>query len=405
MMFRSTTVHFGVENTEEDDRIVLFMLLASSPDPKQAATLRFPQGLPVQLHGHNLSSSSSRSSSVSSSSSSSSSASSTSAQIIGNHSHSSTSMQDSTAEYKAGDWVELRKRFDDMGYLFVQGVFPHAVIQNANRAVLENLKLNGALRRKEPSDYDKGVIGTQGDQYLQTKGGLGVVRSTKLVDGVVVDVESGVIAKDPEAAKKSHKSWTHFQDNSALTGVSNHSRLAELCHRLFENDANDVGRLSLVENSISPCRLIPDTTWCRSIGSGGKTAAHVDSYFFQRNTQILGDHWESIDPLTTECPKCHESTTKSFSSSTKCALCKYTFHDACLDPTPIGTHDSDPTGQYFCPSCANKPFPFHTVWVPLTDLASKDSRLAVIPRSHKVFAGYHKPIRLKDEDLVRERKH
>jgi len=45
----------------------------------------------------------------------------------------------------------------------------------------------------------------------------------------------------------------------------------------------------------------------------------------------------------------------------------------------------------YCPACLNSPIDMWTCWIPLSDLHGSDSRLQVIPGSHRSMGGYEHP--------------
>jgi ectoine hydroxylase-related dioxygenase (phytanoyl-CoA dioxygenase family) len=50
--------------------------------------------------------------------------------------------------------------------------------------------------------------------------------------------------------------------------------------------------------------------------------------------------------------------------------------------------------QLFCPTCLNAPIDMWTCWIPLSDLSGKQSRLEILPRSHRDISGYEAPLHI-----------
>jgi len=62
--------------------------------------------------------------------------------------------------YEAGEWVTMRRRLEEMGFVFVRGVIPEDVAQAARAAVLQQAVRDGnvVVAASDPSSYQQAHI-------------------------------------------------------------------------------------------------------------------------------------------------------------------------------------------------------------------------------------------------------
>ena len=291
---------------------------------------------------------------------------------------------DSTALFLSGDWHALFRRLDEDGVILVRGVIQPETIGRARTAILQHIAQKGALHQAKTA-----ASADAGGRALISRAEDGT-----LTAGWTIDADSGGVNGDRES-EAATAGWRALGTSATLTDVYNGAELKHFLHQLFSAaSAQRQQQSPLYRPSGGRAEVattFPDCTWLRIRGHKDLTVEHTDFYYFKQERSIFSDYWQPAlaaaqppaTPPPATCTLCSTTNTAASGPTLQCALCQHSFHRSCLQPTP----PLRPRGGYYCPTCANLPFPFYTCWIALGSVHRQHGRLALVPGTHRL-SGY-----------------
>lgn len=195
--------------------------------------------------------------------------------------------------------------------------------------------------------------------------------------GCTINVETGDVVDGV-----SHGDWKRILNNNIIRDVYAGPEIENVLSGIFANDIDNSMFLNDKDEAITPFLHLNGCTWFRAKGAGEVTREHVDYFYFYNNSNVISDHhWrprvDEVDPkFTSPIPDNNTIT---------CAMCQRHFIKYKLQPSVPARRPK----QWHCHGCINLPSACFTVWIPLTEIGEGDSRLAIIPGSHKL-SGYER---------------
>ena len=286
-------------------------------------------------------------------------------------------MHDSTADWRAGRYRELRQRLDDDGFLFVRGVIEEPVVLGAREKLVHQLAAKGlTLPGSDPME---------------------ALPAHAAVDGYTVDAETGYVysTRQHENEPSGAKSWCSVGLSRAVREVYAGAGLRRFYQLLFQDDADYVARPEWGAAGISPYTLLTHCTWLRAKGPGQSTIPHADLKHFADNSTVLGDFMlSSADgsdaSALNQLMVCNGCNQDDAHNTLICDICQRGYHPACLVPPmlPASVRKTDNCAEWQCHDCCELPVPYWTAWIPLGRIAEGDGRLMLLPRSHRGYGGY-----------------
>eukprot|EP01084_Bolivina_argentea_P151336 264155_1 len=291
-----------------------------------------------------------------------------------------TEMIDSNDLYDKQDFVGLRQKLEEEGFLFIRGVIPSDIAFKARTAML-----NQALKDKSITIDDKYPLN---HARISRKG-------TKWSEGYCLDAVTG--CETNERANIDTDAWEEIGPSPTCQAVYNGPHLQTFWKSLFGPQS---------------AKPLVKQTFLRLMGSSG-TVQHADYYYFKRDTHIFsGDDGIKAQKAATQYltsqnmwqPELYEvkdyegKKRRKFDDEEKlketdlvCNICNDIYDVTQFDEerkkrwNRASNKDNDfgMEGTWHCPKCAAAPLSIYTTWMSLSQLnAPRDSILAMAPKTH-----------------------
>ena len=289
-------------------------------------------------------------------------------------------MHDSTADWRAGRYRELRQRLDDDGFLFVRGVIEEPVVLGAREKLVNQRAAKGlTLPGSDPME---------------------ALAAHPIVVGYTVDALTGHVYMHRERITSTGTAaWAEVGNSPQMRQVYAGDGLRRFYQLLFQDDADYVARPEWSAAGIAPYTMLLESTWLRAKGGGESTIPHADWMHFADNTTALGDYMtpsahrsdgavEQQDRETCNICGMDDDSTDTLI----CDVCSRGFHGGCLQPplsaAILAKAIHAESQEWHCHDCCELPVPYWTAWIPLGRIAEGDGRLMLLPRSHRGYGGY-----------------
>jgi len=305
-------------------------------------------------------------------------------------------MEDSNDLYAKKDFVALRLKLEEEGYLFIRGVIPKNTIISARKAMLHQAAKDGSIVDDDEETLNKALMTKKGSIWA---------------DGYCLDGITG--SETNERANIDIEAWEDIGPSDICQNVYNGPAVQSFWSSLFG------------EKTIRP---LVKQTFLRLMGSSG-TVQHADYYYFKRDTHIFtgedgrnaqcaakqyldsNQMWREdlyeIKDIENKCTlkddpnqfqndkndDLKQDESNDADPPLKCGICGGMYSMDDLDENrrerlikaSKKKMDFGMEGQWHCPHCAISPLSIYTTWISLTDnIGPKESVLAVIPHSHKL---------------------
>eukprot|EP01084_Bolivina_argentea_P040247 74386_1 len=294
------------------------------------------------------------------------------------------SMLDSNDLYDKKDFISLRRRLEEEGYLWIRGIIPKTIIMKARHAMLSQAhKENSIIINKKSSLNDARIFR----------------KGSKFSEGYCIDGITG--SETNERNNININAWEDIGPSNICQAVYNGVHIRTFWKLLFGEKAT---------------KPLVKQTFLRLMGSSG-TVEHADYYYFKRDTHIFsgqdGIHAQQaakqyLSSNNMWIPELYE--VKEYNNNNKtekedinnmdekecdkleCSICQSIYLKSELDTVRIKRIDKSLNskngdfgmeGEWHCPVCAALPLSIYTTWISLSELnAPRDSILAMVPKSH-----------------------
>eukprot|EP01083_Nonionella_stella_P206832 751949_1 len=292
-------------------------------------------------------------------------------------------MLDSNDLYDKKDFISLRRRLEEEGYLWIRGIIPKNIIMKARNAMLTQAHKENSIIINKKSSLN--------DARMFRKG-------SKWSEGYCIDGITG--SETNERNNININAWEDIGPSNICQAVYNGVHIRTFWKLLFGEKAT---------------KPLVKQTFLRLMGSSG-TVQHADYYYFKRDTHIFSGHdglnaqhaaKQYLSSQNMWKPDTYE--VKGYNNDRRekgniddmdekdsdilvCNVCESIYLKSELDAArrnrinkALNSKKGDfgMEGEWHCPICASLPLSIYTTWISLSELnAPRDSILAMVPRSH-----------------------